>query len=49
MVAVQDFFYCGNGDAIGTSVSVRYIVDVRSSGVVVKRGSTVYIYWYTYM
>ena len=35
------FFYCGNGDAIGTSVSVRYIVDVRSSGVVVKRGSTV--------
>ena len=35
-------FYCGNGDAIGTSVSVRYIVDVRSSGVVVKRGSTVH-------
>ena len=43
VVAVQGFsFYCGNGDAIGTSVSVRYIVDVRSSGVVVKRGSTVY-------
>ena len=34
VVAVQFFFfYCGNGDAIGTSVSVRYIVDVRSSGV----------------
>ena len=43
VVAVQGFsFYCGNGDAIGTSVSVRYIVDVRSSGVVVKRGSTVH-------
>ena len=38
------FFYCGNGDAIGTSVSVRYIVDVCSSGVVVKRGSTVVFY-----
>ena len=41
VVAVQVFFYCGNGDAIGTSVSVCYIVDVRSSGVVVKRGSAV--------
>ena len=44
VVAVQCvFFYCGNGDAIGTSVSVCYIVDVRSSGVVVKRDSTVYV------
>ena len=36
------FFYCGNGDAFGTSVSVHYIiiVDVRSSGVVFKWGST---------
>ena len=43
VVAVQlFFFYCGNGDAIGTSVSVRYIVDVRSSGVVVRRSSTVF-------
>ena len=29
--AVQFFFYCGNGDAIETSVSVSCIVDVRSS------------------
>ena len=43
VVAVQGVFYCGNGDAIGTSVSVHYIVDVRSSGVVVKWGSTLYI------
>ena len=44
VVTVQGFsFYCGNGDAIGTSVSVHYIVDVRSSGVVVKRGSTVHM------
>ena len=35
------FFYCGNGDA---SVGVRYIADVHSSGVVVKRGSTVTIF-----
>ena len=41
VVAVQGFFYCGNEDTIRTSVSVRYIVDVCSSGVVVKRGSTV--------
>ena len=48
VVAVQGFFsYCGNGDAIGTSVSVRYIVDVRSSGVVVKRGSTVCMFVYS--
>ena len=31
-----------NGVTIGTSVSVRYIVGVRHSGVVVKRVSTVY-------
>ena len=31
-----------NGVTIGTSVSVRYIVGVRHSGVVVKRDSTVH-------
>ena len=38
--------YYSKGDAIGTKVSVRYRRSGRLSGVVVKRGSTVYIYIY---
>ena len=34
--------YFTKGDAIGTKVSVRYRESGRLSGVVVKRGSTVY-------
>ena len=48
MVAIQRlFFYCSSRDAIGTSVSIRYIVDVHSSGVVVKRSSTVIDTYYS--
>ena len=36
--------YYSKGDAIGTKVSVRYRRSGRLSGVVVKRGSTVYNY-----
>ena len=45
MAAKQGFLmYYSKGDAIGTKVSVRYRRSGRLSGVVVKRGSTVYIY-----
>ena len=44
MAAKQGFLmYYSKGDAIGTKVSVRYRRSGRLSGVVVKRGSTVYI------
>ena len=43
MAAKQGFLmYYSKGDAIGTKVSVRYRRSGRLSGVVVKRGSTVY-------
>ena len=32
-----------NGDAVGTKVSVRHRQGGRSSGVVIKRGSTVHV------
>ena len=45
MAAKQGFLmYYSKGDAIGTKVSVRYRRSGRLSGVVVKRGSTVYRY-----
>ena len=45
MAAKQGFLmYYSKGDAIGTKVSVRYRRSGRLSGVVVKRGSTVYNY-----
>ena len=45
MAAKQGFLmYYSKGDAIGTKVSVRYRRSGRLSGVVVKRGSTVYPY-----
>ena len=48
MAAKQGFLmYYSKGDAIGTKVSVRYRRSGRLSGVVVKRGSTVY-YIYNY-
>ena len=44
MAAKQGFLmYYSKGDAIGTKVSVRYRRSGRLSGVVVKRGSTVYL------
>ena len=44
MAAKQGFLmYYSKGDAIGTKVSVRYRRSGRLSGVVVKRGSTVYV------
>ena len=50
MAAKQGFLmYYSKGDAIGTKVSVRYRRSGRLSGVVVKRGSTVYIYIYIYI
>ena len=43
MAAKQGFLmYYSKGDAIGTKVSVRYRRSGRLSGVVVKRGSTVF-------
>ena len=49
MAAKQGFLmYYSKGDAIGTKVSVRYRRSGRLSGVVVKRGSTVYIYIYLF-
>ena len=43
MAAKQGFpMHYSKGDAIGTKVSVRYRRSGRLSGVVVKRGSTVY-------
>ena len=43
MAVKQGFLmYYSKGDAIGTKVSVRYRRSGRLSGVVVKRGSTVY-------
>ena len=46
MAAKQGFLmYYSKGDAIGTKVSVRYRRSGRLSGVVVKRGSTVYSYY----
>ena len=45
MAAKQGFLmYYSKGDAIGTKVSVRYRSG-RLSGVVVKRGSTVVVYY----
>ena len=49
MAAKQGFLmYYSKGDAIGTKVSVRYRRSGRLSGVVVKRGSTVYSKRYSY-
>ena len=45
MAAKQGFvIYYTKGVAIGTEVSVRYRESGRLSGVVVKRGSTVYTF-----
>ena len=45
MAAKRGFLmYYSKGDAIGTKVSVRYRRSGRLSGVVVKRGSTIYPY-----
>ena len=45
MAAKQGFLkYYTKGDAIGTKVSVRYRESGCLAGVVVKRGSTVYLY-----
>ena len=45
MAAKQGFLmYYSKGDAIGTKVSVRYRRSGRLSGVVVKRGSTVFYF-----
>ena len=47
VAAKQGFrYYYFYSDAIGTKVSVRYRRSGRLSGVVVKRGFTVYIYSY---
>jgi hypothetical protein len=44
VAAKQGFLmYYTKGDAIGTKVRVRYRESGRLSGVVVKRGSTVYV------
>ena len=46
MAAKQGFLmYYSKGDAIGTRVSVRYRRSGRLSEVVVKRGSTVYVFY----